>query len=116
MALQAQLMRRAATDEAKLAAAKAARDAGDIRRAVAFYRNLAFKKPPTTQTKVDARKRLAELNYDINQGKVAKSFAALARARPGLPFSSRCWTRDPKFHESHAPAERRRGCAERTRR
>jgi hypothetical protein len=89
MELEAQLLRQAATEEAKLAAAKAARDAGDIRRAIAFYRKLAFREPPTKQTKaaadaltelrVDGRKRLAEIGYDINNGKVAESFAALRR-------------------------------------
>jgi hypothetical protein len=89
MALQAQLMQQAATEEAKLAAAKAARDAGDIRRAVVFYRSLAFRQPPTGQTKaaadaltelsVEGRKRLAEISYDVNKGKVAEAFAALRR-------------------------------------
>jgi hypothetical protein len=89
MALQAQLMRQAATDEAKLAAAKAARDAGDIRRAVVFYRSIAFKGPATKQSKAAAdaltelaaegRKRLEEISYDINKGKVSESFAALRR-------------------------------------
>lgn len=89
MVLQAQLMRQAATDEAKLAAAKAARDAGDIRRAVVIYRNLAFKGPPTNQAKEatdalteinsEGRKRLAEISYDVNKGKVAESFVALRR-------------------------------------
>jgi hypothetical protein len=89
MALQAQLMRQAATEEAKLAAAKAALDEGDIRRAIVFYRSLAFRQPPTLQTKaaadalaelgVEGRKRLAEISYDINKGKITESFVALRR-------------------------------------
>ncbi len=88
-AMQAQLARQAATDEARLAAAKAARESGDIRRAAVLYRSMAFRKPSTEQTTAandaltelsdEARKRLTEISYEINQGNVAEAFAALRR-------------------------------------
>ncbi len=118
-------MRQAATEQAKLAAAKVARDAGDIRRAVVFYRKLAFREPPTNQTKAAAdaltelraegRKRLAEISYDINKGKITESFAALRRLDRDYSLLPEVG-RDPKLYEPHASAERRRGRAERTRR
>src|SRR5262249_51441251 len=102
MELQAELVRQAATDDVKLAAAKAAREAGDIRRAVVFYRTLAFREPPTIQTTAakdalaelndEGRKRLAEISYDINKGKVTQSFATLRRLERDyslLPETSR---------------------------
>ena len=90
-AIQAQLRRQAASDEARLAAAQAAREAGDIRRATVFYRSLAFKKPPTEQStsakdaldelQQEGRKLLGEVNYDMAKGDMAKGDMAEAFAR-----------------------------------
>src|SRR5262249_18317582 len=73
----------------KLTAAKAAREAGDIRRAVVLYRSLAFREPANSNTKaaaaalaeltVEGRQRLSAISYDINMGKVTESFAALRK-------------------------------------
>ncbi|MEX0677690.1 MAG: hypothetical protein WD063_11480 [Pirellulales bacterium] len=86
-AIQTELLRQAATDEARLAAADAAREAGDIRRATVFYRSLAYKKPPSEQSQKakdalaqlqeEGRKRLGEINYEITTGDVAEAFARL---------------------------------------
>jgi hypothetical protein len=87
--MQAEVLRQARTDEAKLAAAKAARTAGDIRRAVVLYRSLAFREPPSKETKAakdgltelgnEGLNRLAQISYDINKGKIAEAFAELRR-------------------------------------
>lgn len=88
-AISAQLRRQAASDETRLAAAQAAREAGDIRRATVFYRSLAYKKPPTEQStsakdalaelQEEGRKRLGEISYDMTTGDVAKAFAQLRK-------------------------------------
>ena len=85
--MQTQLLRQAETDEARLAAAEVAREEGDFRRAVVFYSRLAYKTPPTEQSKKAkdamaelqeaARQRLSEIAYDISSGDVVKGFAAL---------------------------------------
>ena len=86
-AMQAQLLRQAATDEARLVAAEVAREAGEVRRAIVFYRRLAYKTPPTEQSKKAkdamaelqeaARQRLSKIAYDISTGDVVNGFAAL---------------------------------------